>query len=54
MTCPKCHGNVPHQDKEMFIIPEAGHFDLYDLAPFATKAGNKVIEFFDQKIVKGE
>ena len=25
---------VPHNNKEMHVIPEAGHFDLYDLAPY--------------------
>ena len=29
---------VPHDNKEMHVIPEASHFDMYDLAPFVSEA----------------
>lgn len=29
---------VPHSQKEMHVIPEASHFDMYDLAPFVSEA----------------
>lgn len=25
-------------DKEMHVIPEAGHFDMYDLEPYVSEA----------------
>ena len=39
---------VPHNKKEMVVVPEAGHFDLYDLAPFVTTAFEHVIPFFEK------
>lgn len=41
---------VPHSDKQMHIIPEAGHFDLYDLAPFVSEAFEIIIPFFHKKL----
>ena len=37
---------VPHTNKEMHIIPEASHFDLYDLAPFVSEAFEYIFPFF--------
>ena len=37
---------VPHSNKEMHVIPEAGHFDMYDLAPFVSKAFDYILPFF--------
>lgn len=41
---------VPHSNKEMHVIPEAGHFDLYDLAPFVTEAFDYIIPFFGKNL----
>lgn len=41
---------VPHDNKEMHVIPEASHFDLYDLAPFVSEAFEYVIAFFKKNI----
>ncbi len=37
---------VPHSNKEMHVIPEAGHFDMYDLAPFVSEAFDYILPFF--------
>lgn len=37
---------VPGTDKEMVVIPEAGHFDLYDLDPYVTEAFGHIVPFF--------
>lgn len=36
---------VPGPDKEMHVIPEAGHFDMYDLAPFVAEAFTFILPF---------
>ena len=41
---------VQHNNKEMHIIPEAGHFDLYDLAPFVTEAFDYILPFFGKNL----
>ena len=41
---------VPHQDKEMHIIPEASHFDMYDLAPFVSEAFEFIVPFFKKNL----
>ena len=41
---------VPHDNKEMHIIPEAGHFDLYDLAPYVSEAFEYIIPFFEKNL----
>lgn len=41
---------VPHTNKEMHVIPEAGHFDLYDLAPFVSEGFDYIIPFFEKNI----
>ena len=37
---------VPHKNKEMYVIPEASHFDLYDLAPYVSLAFEHILPFF--------
>lgn len=39
---------VPHTQKQMYVIPEASHFDMYDLAPFVSEAFELIIPFFAQ------
>ena len=39
---------VPHTQKQMHVIPEASHFDMYDLAPFVSEAFEFIIPFFAQ------
>ena len=39
---------VPTSDKEMHVIPEAGHFDLYDLAPFVSEAFEHILPFLNK------
>ncbi len=41
---------VPHSNKEMHIIPEASHFDMYDLAPFVSEAFDYIIPFFEKNL----
>lgn len=37
---------VPHEKKEMHVIPEAGHFDMYDMEPFVSEAFGYILPFF--------
>ena len=39
---------VPHSNKQMHVIPEAGHFDMYDLAPYVSEAFDYILPFFDK------
>ena len=41
---------VPTNDKEMHVIPEAGHFDMYDLDPYVTEAFEYITPFFKEKL----
>lgn len=41
---------VPHSNKEMHVIPEASHFDLYDLEPYVTEAFEFIIPFFGKNL----
>ncbi|MBR1565583.1 MAG: alpha/beta hydrolase [Oscillospiraceae bacterium] len=41
---------VPHENKEMHVIPEASHFDLYDLAPFVSEAFDFILPFFAKNL----
>ena len=41
---------VPHTRKQMHIIPEASHFDMYDLAPFVSEAFEFIIPFFNKNL----
>ncbi len=41
---------VPHDNKELCIIPEASHFDMYDLAPYVSMAFEKILPFFNNNL----
>ena len=41
---------VPHDNKEMHVIPEASHFDMYDLAPFVSEAFEFILQFFGKNL----
>ena len=41
---------VPHSNKEMHVIPEASHFDMYDLAPFVSEAFEFIVPFFEKNL----
>lgn len=43
---------VPTDDKEMHVIPEAGHFDMYDLKPYVSEAFEYIAPFFEKKLAK--
>lgn len=37
-------------NKEMHVIPEAGHFDMYDLAPYVPEAFEYIKPFFEKNL----
>lgn len=41
---------VPHDDKEMVVVPVASHFDMYDLAPFVDQAFEAIAPFFERTL----
>ena len=41
---------VPHDNKEIHVIPEASHFDMYDLAPFVFEAFEFILPFFGKNL----
>ena len=41
---------VPGENKEMHVIPEASHFDMYDLAPFVSEAFDYILPFFEKNL----
>lgn len=41
---------VPHDNKEFHVIPEAGHFDMYDLEPFVSEAFKFIVPFFGSNL----
>ncbi len=41
---------VPHTNKKMVVLPEASHFDLYDLEPFVSQAFDNIIPFFGENL----
>lgn len=41
---------VPGDNKEMHVIPEAGHFDMYDLDPYVTEAFSFIKPFFEKNL----
>ena len=41
---------VSHTNKEMHVIPEASHFDMYDLAPFVSEAFDYILPFFGKNL----
>ena len=41
---------VPHDDKELVVIGEAGHFDMYDLYPYVDMAIERIAPFFERTL----
>ena len=41
---------VPDGKKEIHVIPEASHFDMYDLAPFVSEAFEYILPFFGKAL----
>ena len=41
---------VPGSSKQMYEIPEAGHFDLYDLEPYVSEAFTYILPFFEKNL----
>ena len=41
---------VPHDNKEMVVIPEASHFDMYDLEPYVSMAFQHILPFFGKNL----
>ena len=41
---------VPHNNKEIFVVPEASHFDMYDLEPYVTAAFERILPFFGKNL----
>lgn len=41
---------VPGDNKEMHVIPEASHFDMYDLAPYVSEAFDYIKPFFAKNL----
>ena len=39
---------VPHTNKQMVVLPEASHFDLYDLEPYVSQAMEHIVPFFEK------
>ena len=41
---------VPHTNKQMLVLPEASHFDLYDLEPYVSQAMEHIVPFFEKNL----
>jgi fermentation-respiration switch protein FrsA (DUF1100 family) len=41
---------VPHTNKQMVVLPEASHFDLYDLEPYVSQAMEHILPFFEKNL----
>lgn len=41
---------VPGDNKEMHVIPEASHFDMYDLSPYVSEAFDFIKPFFAKNL----
>lgn len=41
---------VPHTNKEMVVLPEASHFDLYDLEPYVSQGMEHIVPFFGNNL----
>ncbi|MCA1344066.1 alpha/beta hydrolase [Lactiplantibacillus pentosus] len=41
---------VPGDNKELHVIPEAGHFDMYDLAPYVSEAFDYIKPFLAKNL----
>ncbi len=41
---------VPHTNKQMVVLPEASHFDLYDLEPYVSQAMEHIVPFLEKNL----
>lgn len=41
---------VPHTNKQMVVLPEASHFDLYDLEPYVSQTMEHIVPFFEKNL----
>lgn len=41
---------VLHTNKQMVVLPEASHFDLYDLEPYVSQAMEHIVPFFEKNL----
>ena len=41
---------VSHTNKQMVVLPEASHFDLYDLEPYVSQAMEHIVPFFEKNL----
>ena len=41
---------VTHTNKQMVVLPEASHFDLYDLEPYVSQAMEHIMPFFEKNL----
>lgn len=37
-------------NKQMVVVPEAGHFDMYDLDPYVTEAADAILRFLEKHL----
>ena len=42
--------SVPHTNKQMVVLPEASHFDLYDLEPYVSQTMEHIEPFFEKNL----
>ena len=41
---------MPTDTKERHVIPEASHFDMYDLEPYVSMAFQHILPFFGKNL----
>ena len=41
---------VSHTNKQMVVLPEASHFDLYDLEPYVSQTMEHIVPFFEKNL----
>ena len=41
---------VPHDNKEIVVIPEASYFDMYDPKPYVSMACRHLLPFFEKNL----
>ena len=39
-----------HSKEERLAVPEASHFDMYDLEPYVTAAFERILPFFGKNL----
>lgn len=50
LSSEEVYAAVPEGKKEIHVIPEASHFDMYDLAPFVSEAFAYILPFFEKSL----